>query len=110
MINEIDGVPRAYMDLTDGAGNTVRFVYRTIYYRASESEIQGIWDALKAEMETYQEDDLIIIFRKRPEIIRNLTREKPLLYVRFATSPPLPEEFWKKHEREEADVAKDWKP
>lgn len=99
------------MELTDGR-NTVRFEYKTIYYRSSESEVQGIWDKLKAEMQSCMDpdDDLIIIFRKRPEITRNLTREKPVFYVRFATSPPLPNSFWWKHERKEAETAKEWKP
>lgn len=89
-INEIDGLPRAYFDLTDGE-NTVRIIHQVICYKAETwEEINDCHRAVMADLREMVANDAILIWRRRPEV----TEAK--FYMRLAISPPCPE-FFEKH-------------
>jgi hypothetical protein len=99
-VEEIDGVKRAYMEISDGE-TVMRFHYRTLAYIGRDREqvqaamnvvIEGIILALKAK------GDGLIIWRLRPEIEEQLDPETGeytvLCRARLDTAPKLDEKTW----------------
>lgn len=124
---EIDGPPIAFWELTDGF-RFVRLVYKAVGYEGFDSfeDAGRAIDKLRERInnafaeEARQDNVCCIIWRTRPEIMEAM-EEVPVLsskpygarrhtgrkligvYCRFATSPPLPSQFWEKHEKKEGE-------
>lgn len=100
---EIVGLPKAYMELSDGYG-FVRFLYRSIAFKCnSRDQALGAIEHIMAEIAFHLGEDGVVIWRKPPEIEREWFR------MRLATSPPLPDAFWKKYEQREGSLLPEWK-
>lgn len=101
-MQQIEGLPQAYMELHDGFG-FVRFLYRTIRFSFTSNEAAGEFiERLMLEMKFHLKDEGVIIWRRRPTV------ENTSVYMRFATSPPLPESFWNKYESKEGEGTRNW--
>src|SRR5579859_3551180 len=98
---------RAFMELTDGT-YVVRLIYRQVafgFFADEEAAREGL-ELIKKRLASYFsqadiEDNIpMIIWRTRPTIERTYDHGIRL-YMRFATSPPVSDEFWKKYGLEE---------
>lgn len=106
-INELLGLPQGYMELHDGF-SFVRFTYRTVRWRFdTEKQAQDFVERLMAEIKFLLPEDGTIIWREKPSVHRNIVQY--MVYTRFATSPPLPEEFWKTYQVNEGIDTPEWK-
>jgi hypothetical protein len=128
LATEIDGPPIAYWELTDGF-RFVRLVFKSVGYQGFDSfeEAGRAIDKLRERIneaftqEVREDNTCYIIWRTRPEILEQMeevpvissrpfgarrpTGKKVIsLYCRFATSPPLPDSFWSRHEKKEGEA------
>lgn len=108
---EMDGLPRGYMELGDGF-HVVRFVYKTIKRRCDTWE-----DAYECRRRLMKDinniaisKDIEITILWRCRITIQEVSGAVELYCRFETSPPMPEDFWKKWQVKEGEEAPQWSP
>lgn len=100
-VDEIDGLRRSYMELSDGT-HVLRFIYRTLGYIGADK--QQVTDAMNCALDIIylalkrDHGGGIIIWRRHIEISEELDSETGEYFckasARLATSPPISEEVW----------------
>jgi hypothetical protein len=119
MFQEITGLPMAYMELTDGT-NFIKFTYRAIgaggfpSYSSALEYLDGLRQKLyQAFPKKAQEDNTCVVIWRTPPVIERINNKRVknaiYIYARFATSPPIHEEFWKKYEKLEGNSLRDYR-
>jgi hypothetical protein len=108
-IYEFDGPSMAYIMLSDGK-ETIWLDYMSFAFQGSKNWVEAQFETLLREVETALPIDGCLIWRERWNVGRAPHREKKrgshTGYCRFATSPPLPKEFWAKWEKLEGEPAR----
>lgn len=101
-VSQILGPPRRYFNLSDGVKN-IALEYKTIGYSCGTVTLAGrIVRELMKEIGKLIDEDGVVIWRTEPEWYGNI------LFMRLATSPPLPSAFWKKHQKMEGANFREW--
>jgi hypothetical protein len=102
-IHQMDGPPMSYVAVVGGSGAVAEVTYRTFERMGTREAMEEVYkrfvEALAGAL--YQAAGSryypLLMWRVRPEYVGHPRRQGEWhLYCRLGTSPPLPDEFWRK--------------